>query len=98
MKRERIPIKPGDYIRCPDRATARWHRVVRVGRRRDGTRYIVLRRSRIGRLLGLPAKQVLEWSHVRAIGYGLKRRVEGAPGVEPVRPWSPPPPPAEATS
>lgn len=98
MKRERIGIKPGDYIRSPDRPTARWHRVQRVGQRRNGSRYIVLRRSRIGRLLGLPAKQVLEWSHLRALGYGLKRRTEGAPKIEPERPWEPPFPPGEAMS
>ena len=73
MKRERISIKPGDMIRCPDRATARWHRVVRVGRRRDGSRYIVLRRSRIGRLLGLSPLQRLEWAWVKQVGYGLRK-------------------------
>lgn len=100
MKRERIDIRPGDLIRCPDRATARWHRVVRVGRRRDGTRYVTIRRSRIGRLLGLPPMQRLEWGHLRALGYGIKR---AAPAedvllrVDPGRPWPPPPPPrAEA--
>ena len=51
--RERIPIRPGDLIRSPDRPTARWHRVIRVGRRKDGSRYITLRRARWGRLLGL---------------------------------------------
>ena len=100
MKRERIPIKPGDSIRCPDRATARWHSVLRVGRRRDGSRYIVLRRSRSWRLLGLSAKQVLEWSHVRALGYGLKRVTPpGKIGDPQTHDWpNPPPPPAEATS
>lgn len=73
MKFERIDVRPGDKIRVPDRATARWHTVVRVGRRRDGTRYITLRQSRIGRLLGLPASQRLEWGSVKALGYGLKR-------------------------
>lgn len=73
MKRERIDIRPGDLIRCPDRATARWHRVVRVGRRRDGTRYVTIRRSRLGRLLGLSPMQRLEWGHLKALGYGLKR-------------------------
>ena len=73
MKRERIEIKPGDFIRCPDRATARWREVLRVGRRRDGSRYVVLRRSRIGRLLGLPAKQVLEWALLKGVGFGVRR-------------------------
>jgi len=76
MKRERIGIRPGDRIRCPDRATAAWHTVQRVGRRRDGTRYIVLRRGRVWRALGLPAQQRLEWEHVRALGYGRRRKSE----------------------
>ena len=92
MKRERIDIRPGDLIRCPDRATARWHRVVRVGRRKDGTRYVTIRRSRIWRALGLPPTQRLEWGHLKALGYGLKRGTEASSGVEPLRPWNPPPP------
>lgn len=73
MKRERIDIRPGDLVRCPDRATARWHRVVRVGRRRDGTRYVTIRRSRFWRAFGLPANERLEWALLKGIGYGLKR-------------------------
>jgi hypothetical protein len=73
MKRERIPIRPGDLVRCPDRPTAGWHRVVRVGRRRDGTRYVTIRRGRIWRVLGLPAMQRIEWSMLRALGYGIKK-------------------------
>ena len=75
-RRESIGIRPGDRIRCPDRSTAAWHTVQRVGRRRDGTRYIVLRRGRVWRALGLPAKQRLEWEYVRALGYGLRRKTE----------------------
>ena len=71
--RERIPIRPGDLIRSPDRPTARWHRVIRVGRRKDGSRYITLRRARWGRLLGLGALQRLEWAAVKAVGYGIRR-------------------------
>ena len=73
MKRERIPIRPGDLVRCPDRATAGWHRVVRVGRRRDGTRYVTIRRGRIWRALGLPAMQRIEWVTLWSLGYGIKR-------------------------
>lgn len=73
MKRERIDIRPGDYLRCPDRATAGWHRVVRLGRRRDGTRYVTIRRARIWRLLGLPPMQRIEWALLKGFGYGLKR-------------------------
>lgn len=73
MKRARIGIKPGDYIRCPDRATARWRRVVRVGRRRDLTRYVTLRRGRIWRALGMTQYQRIEWSFLRAIGFGVRR-------------------------
>lgn len=62
MKRERLGIRAGDLIRCPDHATARWHRVLRVGRRRDGTHYVVLQRARFWRLLGLPRRQIIEWS------------------------------------
>ena len=82
--RERINIRPGDLIRCPDRATARWHRVVRVGRHKDGSRYITLRRGRLGRLLGLGPLQRLEWAGVKAIGYATKRSrspVSGAPSA-----------------
>ena len=75
MIRERMGIKPGDLIRCPDKATALWHRVVRVGRRRDGTRYVVIRRAKVWRALGLNGRQRIEWSALRALGYGLKRRV-----------------------
>jgi hypothetical protein len=73
MKRERMDIKPGDRIRCPDRATAAWHTVVRTGRRRDGTRYVTLRRGRFWRALGLPAMQRIEWSELRGFGYGIRR-------------------------
>lgn len=73
MKHERLGIKPGDRIRCPDRATAAWHSVVRVGRRRNGTRYVVLRRSRFWRACGLPPTQRIEWSVLRDMGYGIKR-------------------------
>lgn len=72
-KRERIGIEAGDYLRCPDRATARYRRVVRVGRRRDGTRYVVIRRSKFWRAFGLPPMERLEWGHIRALGYGLKK-------------------------
>jgi len=71
--RERIPIRAGDLFRSPDRPTARWHRVIRVGRRKDGSRYITLRRGRLGRLLGLGPLQRLEWASVKALGYGVKR-------------------------
>ena len=71
--RERIPIRPGDLFRSPDRPTARWHRVIRVGRRKDGSRYITIRRGRLGRLLGLGPLQRLEWASVKALGYGIKR-------------------------
>lgn len=74
VKHERIGIRPGDLIRSPDRATARWHRVIRVGRRRDRTRYITIRRSRFWRAFGLPAMERIEWSLLRALGYGLKKR------------------------
>ena len=70
--RERIPIRPGDLFRSPDRPTARWHRVVRVGRHKDGSRYITLRRGRLGRLLGLGPLQRLEWAAVKALGFGMK--------------------------
>lgn len=73
-KRERIGIEVGDLIRCPDRATARWHRVVRVGRRKDGTRYVTLRRTKFWRALGLSAFHQIEWSDLRAIGYGLRKQ------------------------
>lgn len=73
MKRERIDIKPGDFIRCPDRATAAWHRLVRVGRHRDGSRFVVLRRSRFWRAFGFPPLQKIEWGHLKAMGYGIKR-------------------------
>lgn len=73
MKRERIDIRPRDLIRSPDRATARWHRAARVGRRRDGTRYVTIRRGRIGRLLGLSPMQRIEWVTIRALGYGIRR-------------------------
>lgn len=73
MKRESIGIRAGDLIRCPDRATARWHRVIRVARRKDGTRYVTIRRGKIGRLLGLGSFQRLEWRMVRGVGFGIKR-------------------------
>ena len=73
-KRETIGIKPGDQIRTPDRATARWYTVVRVGLRKDGTRYVTLRTSRFWRALGLPARHVMEWSAITAFGFGLRRR------------------------
>lgn len=79
MKRERIDIRPGDLIRCPDRATARWRAVLRVGRRRDGTRYVTIRRSRFWRALGLSVDQRIEWSVLRAFGYGLKRASSAEP-------------------
>jgi len=94
MKRERIGIRPGDLIRCPDRATARWHKVVRVGRRRDGTRYVVIRRSRTSRALGLPARHSLEWSMLRSLGYGLKSGRPPAPRHDATaHDWPNPPPP-----
>ena len=71
--RERIPIRAGDLFRSPDRPTARWHRVIRVGRRKDGSRYITIQRGRLGRLLGLGPLQRLEWASVKALGYGVKR-------------------------
>ena len=81
--RERLPIRPGDLIRCPDSPTARWHRVIRLGRRKDGSRYITLRRGRFWRLLGLGALQRLEWSTVKALGFGTKRgRKPALPLVE----------------
>lgn len=87
MKRERIGIQPGDLIRCPDRATARWHRVARIGRRNDGTRYVTIRRGRIGRLLGLSPMQRLEWSMLRGVGFGIKRSSPRTfPEMSPV-PW-----------
>jgi hypothetical protein len=73
LNRERIDLKPGDRIRWPDRATALWHAVVRVGRRRDGTRYIILRRSRLGRAFGLPLRQQIEWAQLKVFGYGIRR-------------------------
>ena len=96
--RERIDIHPGDRIRCPDRATAAWHTALGVGRRRDGTRYIVLRRSRIWRALGLPGMQRIEWGHLKALGYGLKRgRAPGKFSDPQTHDWpNPPPPPAGA--
>ena len=71
--RESIGIRPGDLIRSPDRATARYHKVLRVGRRKDGTHYITLRTSPFWRALGVPARQHLEWATLKAIGYGIKR-------------------------
>lgn len=82
MKRERIDIRPGDLIRCPDRATARWHRVLRVGRRRDGTRYLTIRRSKFWRAFGLAPKERIEWALLKAVGYGIKR--QRGPQSEPV--------------
>ena len=73
MKRERIDLRPGDRVRCPDRPTAAWHVVQRIGRRKNGTRYIVIRRSRLGQALGLPLRQPLEWAMLKACGYGLRR-------------------------
>ena len=75
--RESIGIKPGDRIRCPDRPPARWHTVISVGRRKDGSRYITLRRGRLWRLLGLSPLQRLEWSFLRAVGFGVKRARKG---------------------
>ena len=81
MTRERIDLRPGDRIRCPDRATAAWHTVQVVGRRREGTRYVTIRRSRIWRALGLPPMQRLEWGHLKALGYGIRRARPEAPVV-----------------
>lgn len=95
-KRERIPIRPGDQIRCPDRGTARWRKVVRVSRRRDGTRFITIRRSRFWRAFGLPAVQRIEWAHIRAVGYGLKRaQLPGKISDPNVHDWPNPPAPPE---
>lgn len=77
MTRERIGIRPGDYLRCPDRATARWHRVVRTGRRRDGTHYVTIRHGRLWRALGLPEYQRLEWTLLKALGFGVRRKIPG---------------------
>jgi hypothetical protein len=85
-RKEFIGIRPGDRIRCPDRSTALWHTVVRVGRSRDGTRHIVLRRRRFWRGLGMSPEQRLEWEYVRALGYGLRRKTE--PILTPL--WPPP--------
>ncbi len=82
MKRERIPIRPGDLVRSPDRATARWHKVVRVGRRRNASRYIVVRRSRFWRAFGLPPMQRIEWAALRAVGYGIRRPQPAAVAIE----------------
>ena len=71
--RERLSIHPGDLIRCPDRPTARWHKVVRVGRHKDGSRYLTIRRGCPGRLLGLGPLQRLEWTWVKQVGYGLRK-------------------------
>ena len=71
--RERLSIHPGDLIRCPDRPTARWHKVVKVGRHKDGSRYLTLRRARFWRLLGFGPLQRLEWSWVKQVGYGLRK-------------------------
>src|SRR3990167_4106592 len=62
--RERIPIRHGDLFRSPDRSTARWHRVIRIGRRKDGSRYITIRLGRFWRLLGFGPLQRLEWASV----------------------------------
>jgi len=94
MSRERLGIRPGDLLRCPDRATARWHRVVRVGRRKDGTRYVTVRRSRLGRLLGLSRMQRLEWSMLRGIGFGIRRARAPLPMSDPAaHDWPNPPKP-----
>jgi len=79
MPREHLGIRVGDLIRSPDRSTARYHKVLRVGRRKDGTHYITLRTSRIWRALGLSSRQHLEWAALKAIGYGIKRSAAALP-------------------
>lgn len=74
-------IRTGDLIRCPDKATARWHRVVRVGRRRDGTRYVTVKARRFWRLLGCPATQRIEWATLQRMGFGIRRRQNASDGT-----------------
>ena len=73
-RRERIGIQAGDLFRSPDRPTARWHRVVKVGLRKDGTRYITIHRARIWRAFGLSPMQRLEFAEIKALGFGVRKQ------------------------
>lgn len=72
MKRQKLPLHPGQSFRSPARASAKWHRVLACRRRKDGTVYVAIRRARTWKALGLPRVQRVEFFLIDSIGYETK--------------------------
>lgn len=68
-RREALPVKAGDYICAP--RSGKWRRVMRVYRR-DGAVIVVLKTSKEGRALGLPARRRLSWAWLQGAGVEIK--------------------------